>query len=50
MLPRGMRQPRGLTTMPETSAYFHAAYTIALAIYTAYALSIYLRRKRVRAK
>ena len=36
--------------MPETSAYFHAAYTIALGIYAAYALSLYLRHKRVRAK
>jgi hypothetical protein len=36
--------------MPETSAYFHAAYTVALGIYLAYALSLYVRRKRVRAK
>jgi hypothetical protein len=50
MLSSGMRPLRGLTTMPETSAYFHAAYTIALGIYAAYALSIYLRRKRVQAK
>ncbi len=46
----GMRPPQGWHTMPETSAYFHAAYTIALGIYAAYALSLYLRRKRVRAK
>jgi hypothetical protein len=41
---------RGITLMPETSAYFHVAYTIALGIYAAYALSLYVRRKRVRAK
>jgi hypothetical protein len=37
-------------TMPDTSAYYHVAYTIALSIYTAYALSLYLRRKRLRVK
>ena len=36
--------------MPETSAYYHLAYTIALGIYATYGLSLYLRRKRVRAK
>ena len=36
--------------MPETSAYYHAGYTIALGIYAAYALSLYLRRQRLRAK
>jgi len=36
--------------MPETSTYYHLAYTIALTIYAAYALSLYLRRRRVRAK
>ncbi len=36
--------------MPETSAYYHLAYTIALGIYGGYGLSLYLRRKRVRAK
>jgi uncharacterized protein (TIGR03382 family) len=36
--------------MPETSTYYHFAYTIALALYAAYALSLYLRRRRVRAK
>jgi hypothetical protein len=35
--------------MPETSTYYHLAYTIALGIYGAYALSLYLRRKRLRA-
>ena len=34
--------------MPETSAYYHAAYAIALAIYAGYAVSLYVRRKRVR--
>ena len=36
--------------MPETSAYYHIAYTIALGIYASYALSLYLRRKRLRAR
>jgi hypothetical protein len=45
-----MRPPPGRNTMPETSAYYHAAYTVALGIYAAYALSLYLRRRRVRAK
>jgi hypothetical protein len=40
------RKQRG--TMPETSFYYHLAYTVALGIYTAYALSLYIRRKRVR--
>lgn len=35
-------------TMPETSSYYHLAYAIALGIYAAYALSLYIRRKRVR--
>ena len=35
--------------MPETSSYYHVAYAIALGIYAAYALSLYIRRKRVRA-
>jgi hypothetical protein len=50
MLSSGMRPPRGLNAMPETSAYFYAAYTIALGIYAAYALSLSVRRKRVRGK
>jgi hypothetical protein len=33
--------------MPETSFYYHLAYTIALGIYAAYALSLYIRRRRV---
>ncbi len=40
------RQPQ--STMPETSNYYHLAYTIALGIYAVYALSLYIRRKRVR--
>jgi hypothetical protein len=36
--------------MPDTAAYYHVAYTVALGIYAAYALSLYLRRKRVRMK
>jgi hypothetical protein len=45
-----MRSQLREITMPDTSAYYHAAYTIALSIYTAYALSLYVRRKRLRAK
>lgn len=33
--------------MPDTSAYYHIAYTLALGIYVAYALSLYLRRKKL---
>ena len=36
--------------MPETSSYYHIAYAIALGIYAAYALSLHIMRKRVRAK
>jgi hypothetical protein len=36
--------------MPETSTYYHIAYTVALSIYTAYALSLYFRRKRLKVK
>lgn len=35
--------------MPETSFYYHLAYTVALGIYALYGLSLYVRRKRVRA-
>ena len=45
-----MRALQRGATMPETSAYYHAAYTIALGIYAAYGLSLYLRRKRLRTK
>jgi len=34
--------------MPETSFYYHLAYVMALSIYAAYALSLYLRRKRLK--
>lgn len=34
--------------MPETSKYYHIAYTIALSIYTLYAVSLWMRRKRLR--
>jgi len=34
--------------MPETSSYYHIAYAIALGIYAVYALSLHIRRKRVR--
>lgn len=50
MLPSGMLPPQRWNTMPDTSAYYHLAYTIALGIYAAYALTLYMRRKRVRAK
>jgi hypothetical protein len=36
--------------MPETSAYYHVAYTVALSIYTLYAISIVARRRRLRSK
>jgi hypothetical protein len=45
-----MRLPQKGNTMPETSPYYHLAYTIALGIYAAYGLSLYLRRKGVRGK
>ena len=50
MQPSVMQLPPNRNTMPETSGYYHLAYTIALGIYAAYGLSLYLRRKRVRAK
>jgi len=34
--------------MPETSNYYHLAYGIALSIYTAYAISLWVRRKNLR--
>jgi hypothetical protein len=43
-----MRLPLRSITMPDTTAYYHVAYTIALGIYGAYALSLYVRRKKVR--
>jgi hypothetical protein len=34
--------------MPETSSYYHLAYVMALGIYGAYALSLFMRRKRLK--
>lgn len=34
--------------MPETSTYYHIAYTVALTIYVLYGVSLWARRKRVR--
>jgi hypothetical protein len=34
--------------MPETSSYYHLAYTVALGIYALYAVSLHFRRKRLR--
>ena len=45
-----MRHWQTRIIMPETSAYYHVAYAIALGIYAAYALSLYVRRKRLGAK
>jgi hypothetical protein len=36
--------------MPETSSYYHVAYTVALGIYVVYAISLYLRRKRLKVR
>jgi hypothetical protein len=36
--------------MPETSSYYHVAYTLALGIYAVYAIGLYLRRKRLRVR
>jgi hypothetical protein len=36
--------------MPETSSYYHLAYTVALGIYALYAVSLYFRRKHLRDK
>ncbi len=44
-----MQPCRPLSPMPETSFYYHLAYTVALGIYALYGLSLYVRRKRVRA-
>ncbi len=43
-----MRGWRLQMAMPETSAYYHTAYAIAIAIYALYAVSLYVRRQRVR--
>ena len=34
--------------MPETSTYYHIAYTVALTIYSLYGISLWVRRKRLR--
>ena len=44
-----MRQRQTRITMPETSSYYHIAYAIALGIYAVYGLSLYVRRKGVKA-
>jgi hypothetical protein len=36
--------------MPETSSYYHVAYTVALGIYAVYAVSLYVRRNRLRGR
>lgn len=36
--------------MPDTYFHYHLAYVAALGIYVLYALSLYLRRKRLRDK
>jgi hypothetical protein len=43
-----MRSPPLSTTMPDTSTYYHVAYTLALGIYTLYGLSLYVRRRNLR--
>lgn len=34
--------------MPDNAGFYHLAYGAAALIYSAYALSIYVRRKRLR--
>jgi hypothetical protein len=36
--------------MPETSAYYHVAYTIALSIYALYGISLYVRGRGLRSR
>jgi hypothetical protein len=36
--------------MPDTYSYYHVAYTVALGIYAVYAISLHLRRKRLRVR
>lgn len=43
-----MRSPLQSITMPDTSGYYHVAYTVALGIYALYAVSLYVRRNKVR--
>ncbi|HVD60122.1 MAG TPA: hypothetical protein VNC11_04560 [Gemmatimonadaceae bacterium] len=34
--------------MPDNSGYYHLAYVLAAVIYGLYAVTLYLRRKRLR--
>ena len=34
--------------MPDNAVYYHIAYVVAAGIYSLYAFSLYLRRKRLR--
>lgn len=43
-----MQHSQSRRNMPETSSYYHIAYTVALSIYALYGISLYLRRKRLR--
>ena len=36
--------------MPDTAAYYRAAYIVVAVLYTAYTASIWLRARRVRAR
>jgi hypothetical protein len=36
--------------MAETSGYYHAAYIVAGVLYVAYAISLVVRRRQVRAR
>ena len=33
--------------MPDNAGFYHAAYAISGVIYVAYAIALYLRRKRI---
>lgn len=35
--------------MPDNAVYYHVAYVVSAVVYALYAVSIYARRKRVRA-
>lgn len=47
---RGTRSRIPGIAMPDTYFHYHLAYAAALGIYALYALSLYLRRKRLRDK
>jgi hypothetical protein len=36
--------------MPSNAGYYHAAYAVAVILYGGYSLSIWLRRRAVRAR